>query len=167
MTPQSASFLLPLLAPVLYAGALLCIPRLTGWHRLSRRHPLPPSPGPSRGRLWRGSLRLGRLGHYNSSVILSAHDQGLRIAAWFHLRIGHPPIFLPWEDLSYAERSRLWILEGLDIHTRNGDRLWIPMPQARRLRKLSQGRFWPTIASKAPAPAPEPAPETQATLQRG
>lgn len=166
MTPQSASFLLPLLAPLLYATVLLGLSRLSGWRGLSRRHPLPTALGPLRGRIWRGSLRIGNLGHYNSSVILSLHDEGLRIAPWFHLRIGHRPFFLTWEDMQCSLRSRLWILEGLDIRTREGERLWIPIAQARRLRTLSKGRFWPTPA-RAPEPEPAPASGRQATLQRG
>ncbi len=162
MTPQSASLLLPLLAPVLYVLILLCVSRITGWHALSRRNPMPSESGPVLGRLWRGSLRFGHFGHYNSSVILSIHEQGLRISAWFHLRIGHAPFFLPWSELRYSKRSRLWILEGLDIHASNGDRLWLPLTQARQLHRLSQGRFWPKLREEGRAPEPAPVSGTQA-----
>lgn len=168
MNPQSTSFLMAILVPFLYAGALWCRSRLSGWHALSRRYPDRAPAASPLGRIWCGSLRLGLLGHYRGSVVCTVHPTGLRLASWIHLRIGHAPIFLPWSELRCIPRARLRLLEGLEVRTRHGNRMWLPRSLALELRRLSEGRFWPVTPPPPDAgvPAPGQPQEMPAALPR-
>jgi len=141
--PEQVSKVLPLLFPFFYAIGLWFIGTISGWRSLAKRYPADRDPGPRLGRLLWGSLQTGIFSRYNHCIVWSPHEQGLRLAPWFFLRIGHPPILLPWEGLRFVQRAHLWILDGIDVITPDGTRLWIPLLQAKRLRKLSHGRFWP------------------------
>jgi hypothetical protein len=146
--PQFISDILPLLFPLLYVVGLWATGRLTGWHSLAKRFPRLKDPGPRLGRLLWGSLQIGRFGKYNHCVIWSAHEKALCISPWFYLRMGHAPIHLPWEGLHFTHRSRFWLLDGVDVITSEGDKIWLPIAQAKDLRKSSQGKFWPKTTHK-------------------
>lgn len=150
MGPQLTSDILPLLFPLFYAAGLWVTARLTGWHSLARRFPAQHPSSRKLGRVFWGSVQMGTFGNYNHCVVWSAHEEFLRLAPWFYLRVAHSPVHLPWESLHFVQRTRYWLLDGVDVITKDGDRLWLPIQQAKQLRKVSQGKFWPkSTPSKA------------------
>jgi hypothetical protein len=92
----------PLLAlPIFWVGISFTL-GMFGWRHLAHSYPAERT---SQGRTW--YMEWGQIGltHYRAALILTATMEGLRIAVLFPFRIGHPPIFIPWEDLS-AVRDR-------------------------------------------------------------
>lgn len=104
------------LFPFIFAGGwcfvMLLLSRLGGWHRLAERFPgrdRQPS-----GR--RFSMQSGRVGLVNYSSCLTIHTsaEGLHLAVWPLFRLGHPPLFIPWDEIHQARLKRLlwfrWVL---------------------------------------------------------
>ncbi len=46
---------------------------------------------------------------YNGSLTAGANQFGLHLSVWPIFRIGHPPLFLPWSDVTVAFEKRRWI----------------------------------------------------------
>ncbi|HEX9934095.1 MAG TPA: hypothetical protein VGB38_02770 [bacterium] len=77
------------------------VSRFTGWHALARHY---PASSPFNGKhrhfqtVW---MRWGS--HYGNGVTAGADAQGLFLSVLFILRIGHPPLFIPWGDVDAHE----------------------------------------------------------------
>ncbi|MGI9627569.1 MAG: hypothetical protein ACR2QM_12085 [Longimicrobiales bacterium] len=95
----------PLIAVVLGAALFITIwiavslilSFVGGWRALAREyrapHPVPDGAWVERRVLFSGSAR------YKNVLRLRANDAGIFISVAPMFRIGHPPLFLPWEDL--------------------------------------------------------------------
>mgnify|MGYP006906272016 CR=1 FL=1 len=84
-------FLIPL------AAGFLCwvLASVSGWTRLAANYRVKHAIAGERAR-----MRTGRIGPVNYHSVLSfcCTDDGLGISVAFPLRIGHPPLFIPWND---------------------------------------------------------------------
>ncbi len=78
---------------------------LSGWHRLARDYRATADfKGIDRFALQ--SVTLSSFGHYWHCVTLASNAAGLRISVWFLFRLGHPPLFIPWADITvYSVRG--------------------------------------------------------------
>lgn len=93
--------------PLGWALICLAIARLTGWSRLSHAYRLT---GKFNGRIWWfRSAGFRWSAGYSGSLNLGASPDGLYLAVFPLFRIGHPPLFVPWQDVSRAEGRRFGI----------------------------------------------------------
>jgi hypothetical protein len=75
---------------------------LSGWRRLAERFPAPPIVD---GEKYASqSLRLSLLGSYNRCVHVTVGEKGLHMVPMILFRLLHPPILIPWTDISACER---------------------------------------------------------------
>lgn len=60
------------------------------------------------------NFRNGRMKwvNYKNVLTLGADTKGLYIAVLFLFRIGHPPLFIPWQDINTTEEKGVF---GIDI----------------------------------------------------
>jgi hypothetical protein len=86
-------------------GLGLLVSQVGGWATLARAY---PSPRPFTGPRWRGQSAGMRWGvTYNGSLTVGADPQGLHLSILFVFRVGHPPLFVPWGDVTAVhEKSR-------------------------------------------------------------
>lgn len=100
-----------LLIPFVWCGLSWLLSRLSGWHRLAVRYRrTEPINGES------AALRSGKIGPvtYHSSLRFQINEEGLGISVGLLLRMGHPPLFIPWkefhrvseDDLMYSHRVK-------------------------------------------------------------
>jgi hypothetical protein len=76
----------------------------SGWWALASVY---PHTGEFKGKLRRGrSLRLNS-GNYNGAVTVGTNAEGLHLATIFLFRPGHPPLFIPWTDIT-AKVTKGW-----------------------------------------------------------
>jgi hypothetical protein len=62
------------------------------------------------GKRWRfESARMRRMMGYNNCLTIGANEQGLYLSILFLFRSGHPPLFIPWRDISARRKKFLWI----------------------------------------------------------
>lgn len=83
------------LIPVAWCFLSWLLAHLSGWSLLAKQYSASePVDGES------ARMRSGRLGviNYHSCLSFRANDDGLRIAAPFFLRLGHAPLFIPWDE---------------------------------------------------------------------
>jgi hypothetical protein len=84
--------------------AVAIIARVGGWARLAEQY---RHDGPFEGRKWRfRSANFGRWTSYGGVLTVGGDRQGLYLAVMPLFRIGHPPLFIPWQDV--RRTSRRW-----------------------------------------------------------
>jgi len=108
------------------------ISRLTGWARMAGHY---PAEGGYSGKVWRFQTLTTRRGMgYKGSANVGADSRGLYLSLFFLFRFGHPPMFVPWRDITITEKqvSKTKMLElrfrktenlPVRIFARLGDRL--------------------------------------------
>ena len=82
------------------------VAQIGGWGELSRYY---RAGNPFNGQRW--SFRSGRMRlnmSYNNCLAVGANTQGLYVAVFFLFRTGHPPLFIPWQDISVKTGKTLW-----------------------------------------------------------
>ncbi len=108
MHPPTAPELWPyMVIPLGFAGfwlflnlVLTLVAWLGGWRRLAAAYPGRPQ---AEGGVWRfRSLRLGGWTRYNNAVTLGGDREGLHLTMPWFFGGGHPPIFIPWSEMSVA-----------------------------------------------------------------
>lgn len=45
---------------------------------------------------------------YNNCLTIGSSSQGLYLAVLFFFRVGHPPLLVPWQDISVRMGKTLW-----------------------------------------------------------
>ena len=76
-----------------------------GWNRLSQANREEREEF-TEGQAWRmQSLSLRGWCGYNNCISVEATEKGLRVAAWFIFRPGHPALFLPYNEMTSKSRK--------------------------------------------------------------
>jgi hypothetical protein len=104
----------PFSVPAYIAGFIvlwICVCQLIsvsgGWRTLSRDYRA--NSGFEGKKIWLKSARLRHWTNYNNCLVLGSNKYGLYLAVLPIFRVGHPPLFIPWMDISTEEGSRrLW-----------------------------------------------------------
>lgn len=84
---------------------------------------------------------------YNNCLTVGADPRGLFVSILFPFRIAHPPLFIPWRDISAASGQFLWVKY---IELRLGREVTIPFRISYRLAqklKTAAGTSWPAEAA--------------------
>jgi len=90
----------------LWVAICLVIAQVGGWAELARHY---RATNPFQGERWRfRSARMRLNGHYNNCLTVGANIQGLYLSTMFLFRVGHPPLFIPWPDISVTKGKTLW-----------------------------------------------------------
>jgi hypothetical protein len=87
-----------------WCGIVWLIATVGGWHSLARvyRSQLPFS-----GHTWRfRSGRMGGFAKYNGVLTVGVNSAGLYLAVFPLFRPGHPPLFIPWHDITVSSERR-------------------------------------------------------------
>ena len=91
--------------PAVWCGVVWLIGQ-AGWRTLARAY---ATDLPASGRTFR--FQSGRIGHasYNGVLTISVEPEGIRLAVAAPFRPGHPPVLIPWDEISDIEpRKVLW-----------------------------------------------------------
>ena len=87
----------------IWVAVSLILAFVGGWRSLAREyrapHPVPDSEWTERRALFSGRAR------YKNVLRLSANNAGIYLSVAFPFRIGHPPLFFPWEDVFAMPRA--------------------------------------------------------------
>lgn len=103
------SFFLYLFFPLfIVLWGIIChvISLVGGWRELASQYHMEH---PFSGELFRfqSAQMRGRM-NYNGCVTVGANVEGLYLSVLFVLRLGHPPLFIPWSDVSGTIKKRRW-----------------------------------------------------------
>jgi hypothetical protein len=99
--------------PVIWVALSLFMSSVGGWAALAARY---PDRNSERGPTY--YLRSGAVGAvgYRSCLILRVCDNGLRMSVLFPFRIGHPPLFIPWDQFHNAEIAWFLFFPRIDAY---------------------------------------------------
>jgi len=121
------------------------ISHVGGWASLADTYRITE---PFSGRKWKfqcGQLRYWT--QYNNCLIVGADPRGLYLSILWPLRIAHPPLFIPWRDISRSSGKFLW---AKYVELRLGREGAIPFrisyPLAQKLEDAA-GTGWPPGAA--------------------
>jgi hypothetical protein len=107
---------LPALFPVLFVGLWLLVSftlsAMGGWRALAEHYPAPSSVSGRRFR-WRSGRMAGGV-NYGGCLTLGAAPGGLYLAVLPMFRAGHPPLLIPWSDVT-AREARTWLAEHVEL----------------------------------------------------
>jgi hypothetical protein len=84
----------------------VAVSRMTGWHRLAQRFALQGDFPAERWRFRSATARYGS--HYNNCLTIAASPMGLYMAMLWPFRIAHPPLFIPWNEITISRAKVLF-----------------------------------------------------------
>jgi hypothetical protein len=104
--------LLPFALLAAWCGASVIVSRLSGWCRLAENYPLRGCP--SGRRFFVQSCKIGRVS-YGSCLTIYSSPKGIFLLVMFPFRPGHPPLFIPWNEI-HSPKMRRWLwLESVEV----------------------------------------------------
>jgi hypothetical protein len=131
-----------------WVAASLLVSLLGGWNWLAQRYRYA---GTFTGTQW--SFRSGQMRwftNYNNCLTVGASPEGLFLSILFLFRPGHPPLLIPWQDISVSanKRSILWLGSYVEMRLGGpfGVRFRIRARLADQLREAAGGS-WPVEAA--------------------
>jgi hypothetical protein len=74
-----------------------------GWRRLAQRYPARQPPSGTRYSTEWGGVDFA---HYHGFLTIHASPEGIFISVWPPFRLGHPPIFIPEDEIYKAKAHR-------------------------------------------------------------
>jgi hypothetical protein len=87
--------------------------KMSGWATLGRRF---GSTFPFPDQTWRWkSARLRWGANYNNCLTIGADPSGLYLSMLFFFRIGHPPLFIPWAEISFRRRRTILFFKFVEL----------------------------------------------------
>ena len=91
-----------LLWVTIWVSVIFLAAHISGWKKLSKLYPDMGGSGGKKRRWVYGKMGATR---YNGVLILEASPVGLRLSLLWGFNFGHPPILIPWAELSGPEKS--------------------------------------------------------------
>ena len=139
---SSPEYLIPTKFICLWVAVSFLLSHGSGWAALAREY---RTQEPYAGDRWRfQSAQMRWLLNFNHCLTIGANRTGLYLAILSPFRLAHPPLFIPWREISVRPTKLLW-LRGVEL--RLGSELQIPLrireSLAQKLR-ASAGTSWPT-----------------------
>ena len=111
-----------------------------GWSQLTDRYRGIPSRVEAKWRFESASLR--RMAAYAGCLKFSVGREGLGISILFLFRVGHPPLLIPWTDITaHASESQIIKKVRLEFAKEPKVPLTISLKLARRIRDASPA-YW-------------------------
>jgi hypothetical protein len=103
---------LPYAYPVLififgWIAVSILIAQLSGWARLARHYRDDAPLDGSRFHFQSAGMRFGT--NYSGCLTVGVNRKGIHLAVWFLFRFGHPPLVIPWRDITMTERKRFFM----------------------------------------------------------
>lgn len=98
-------------------GAFFIIARVGGWGKLSQYF-MGPATAPrvdTEDRFNWVSARMKYGMRYNNALTIMVSKEGIHIRITFFMRLGHPPLFIPWGAVKSLTQSRLFLAHHTEL----------------------------------------------------
>ncbi len=127
MNPLMAYFFTVLLLIVL-VGAWILLGWLSalmgGWHRLASRYRFTQN---FEGKLFPTRSAMMGMTRYSNCITMGVNTQGLYLNVFVWMRLNHPPLFIPWEDM-VGKVEQTWLAPILLLSFKPFPRITIELP---------------------------------------
>ncbi|MBI4393355.1 MAG: hypothetical protein HY556_06120 [Euryarchaeota archaeon] len=142
LDPASNPILLATVFLAVWVGLGVLVSHVGGWASLARVYGM--TSGFTGERWMFQSARMRYWTNYGNCLTVGAGYEGFYVSILFLFRIGHPPLFIPWREISVSRKKLLgWEI----VELRLGRELAIPFHITSRLAERLQtaaGSAWPT-----------------------
>jgi len=121
--PEWMPVILPAYFVTLWLFVSFILSHIGGWATLAKQYRLQR---PFTGAKWHfqsGQMRL--LAGYSRCLTAGCNTDGLYLGILFLFRFAHPPLFLPWNEIS-VQRKKIWLF-GDYVRLELGHELQIPL----------------------------------------
>ncbi len=94
----SKSYYFPILFIIFWVAICMLLSIISGWSSLSKNYRANISFNGKKLRMKSATMRWGT--NYGGCLTIGANSEGLFLAIFPIFRINHPPLFIPWKDIS-------------------------------------------------------------------
>jgi hypothetical protein len=139
--PDAFSVIIPIAAIAGIMVVFVIISNLGGWASLAEQYRSREPFAVSRWSFQSGQFRW--LAGYNNCLTVGANPHGLYLSIFPLFRIAHPPLFIPWREISVSRQKVLWVKQ---VRLLLGQELKIPLTIRESLAQKLQaaaGSSWP------------------------
>ncbi len=147
-------FLIPIFVVTIWVLSIYLVAAAAGWRLLATRF---RAPGPFTGQSWHLQFaRMRWMTNYNNALTIGANTTGLFIAPMFLFRVWHPPLFIPWTEITLVGVKQVLFFTLIELRLGSAERIpfKIKTELAAKLRAVA-GAGWPgEVARAIPAPPP-------------
>lgn len=125
--------------PIFWIGVLFLLGYIGGWASLAQTYHFT---GLFQDERW--SFQSARIGlvNYNRILTVGANQEGLYLKSLSLFQFGHPPLFIPWYDISVRQKSSLLSHTEFRFQRAPSVRLKLGRNLSERLAKAA-GEAWP------------------------
>lgn len=104
---QNLAIILPIYFVTLWTGISFLIAKIGGWGLLARRFRLNSTFAGEKWSMQSAAMRFGV--SYNNCLTVGANNRGLFVQTMILFRLWHPPLFVPWSEITVFPKKRwLW-----------------------------------------------------------
>jgi hypothetical protein len=152
---QNLAFIIPVyfVAAWIFVGYWIAF--IGGWRLLAKRF---RTQGAFLGQKWpMQSARMRLLANYNNVLTIGADNAGLFIAPLFLFRAWHPPLFVPWVEITVRNKNELFFFKFVELRLGRSEE--IPFTISARLAakiEAAAGPGWPVGYLRATELQPPP-----------
>ncbi len=102
---QNFPYLIPIFFVILWVIVAKAISIISGWKELAEKYPVRTPFSGERHNFQSARMRRGM--NFNNCLTVGANHMGLFLSMFVIFRFGHPPIFIPWSEISASlEKGR-------------------------------------------------------------
>lgn len=96
----------PFFFVIMWVVVLSLLANIGGWSRLAQHYQAQTK---FQGKKWH--FRSGRMGltNYSACLTIGLNNYGLYVAVLPLFRVGHPPLLIPWSDITTSKSKHFWI----------------------------------------------------------
>jgi hypothetical protein len=149
----------PVVFPFFFVGMWIIagywVALTSGWRLLAKRFRLQ---GTFTGQKWTmQSARMRWLSQYNNALTVGADSTGLFMATMFLFRTGHPPLFVPWSEITGVREARLLFVKFVEMRLGRVEEIpfRISASLAAKIQTIA-GPEWPADYTRALTQPPPP-----------
>jgi hypothetical protein len=129
-----------------WIGTVVFVSRIGGWAALATVYGYSGELTGKYLRFQSGRLRWGI--NYGNCLTVGVSPRGLYLAVLFFFRIGHPPLLIPWTDISVSEQKGRWF-SYLELRFRRASS--IPLQVSEQLGRWLTDRAGPAWPARGQA----------------
>ncbi len=108
------------IAPCWWLAVCSVVSKVGGWSTLAAhyRAPQPMAVDPTLKWLRLQSALTSHLGSYRNAVNFGVSSTGLTLTVMFLFKAGHPPLYIPWEELTTTQVIKYWYFDYIELKFR-------------------------------------------------
>lgn len=140
--PPVMFILIPIFIAIVGMFTFTWISKIGGWSKLAKKF---RSQYPFAGRTWNfRSARMRWSTNYNGCLTVGADQSGLFLTMFFLFRFAHPPLFIPWNEITNTGTQRILFLKFVQLKLGNEEQIPFTIQEslANELQ-MEAGMNWP------------------------